>query len=144
MGISKRADDLAEQGPVQHRGSSCSPSLPWRRWESAISPSLLGAGRKSTLPALSSTVFPFFISLSLVGRAGRSHCNRDIYSLSLEYWPLHGCSSPPASPHGTGAGTPHLPVCIWPALAACLQGTDCKAVCPRLCWRRSASREEMV
>lgn len=51
-------------------------------------PSLQGVGRRRALPALSSTIFAFFISLSLVGRAGRSHCNTDIYCPSLEYWPL--------------------------------------------------------
>lgn len=74
--------------------------------------------RKRALPALSSTVFAFFC---LVGRAGRSHCNTDIYCRSLEHWLF-------LSQTASTGWEQQPPVCKRPAVAACLQCTDFKTL----------------
>lgn len=84
-GISEEADDLVEQGPVQHMVPPAAFPYPGEGGKVPF-PLLCRGLEERALPALSSTIFAFFISLSLVGRAGRSHCNIDIYCPSLEYW----------------------------------------------------------
>lgn len=59
-----------------------------------------------------------------MGRAGRSHCNIDI----LLPQPRVLAPFLPDSLHRMGAGIQHPPLCIRPALAACLQCNDFKTV----------------